>query len=144
MGRRHGPVERTRPLILVADGDPKGGWRLAEHFLRQGYWALYTQRGEDALRLARSGVLDAAIVDVSLEDMAGYALAARLREIDPGLPILMTAGDYSPEVEVRARQLGVLYYAHKPADSRALESVVAKALTGNAGDERKRRRERWS
>lgn len=130
MGRIRRLVERTRPLILVADGDREAAWLLAEHLLRHGYGALYTQRGEDALRLARSGALDAAIVDVSLEDMAGHALAARLRELDPELPILMTAGDYRPELEVRARQLGILFYAHKPADCRLLESVVAKALAG--------------
>ena len=44
------------------------------------------------------------------------------------LPILMTAGDYRPELEVRARQLGVLYYAHKPADCWLMEAVVPAAL----------------
>lgn len=128
MGLLSRMVQTARPLILVADADGEAAWLLAKHFLRQGYRALHTQRGEDALRLARFGALDAAIVDVSLEDMAGHTLAARLRELDPEIPILMTAGDYRPELEARARQLGILYYAHKPADCRLLEAVVAKAL----------------
>jgi DNA-binding NtrC family response regulator len=40
----------------------------------------------------------------------------------------MTSGDYRPEFEVRARQIGILHYAQKPTDPDRIETVVAKAL----------------
>ena len=88
----------------------------------------HTALGQDALDLAHAGRLRAAIVDVTLRDMSGHALVSRLKEIDPRVHVLMTTGDYRPEFEVRARQIGILHYAQKPADPERLEAVVAKAL----------------
>ncbi|MGH7320926.1 MAG: hypothetical protein ACRELA_15045, partial [Candidatus Rokuibacteriota bacterium] len=59
----------------------------------------------------------------------GHELAARLKAIDPGLPVMMTTGDYRPELEVMARQLGIVCYAHKPVDRRRLEAVLDKLLS---------------
>jgi DNA-binding NtrC family response regulator len=69
-----------------------------------------------------------AIVDVALRDMSGHALVSRLKEVDPRVHVLMTSGDYRPEFEVRARQIGILHYAQKPTDPDRIETVVAKAL----------------
>lgn len=116
-------------MILVADADSQAARQLASYFSLHGFRASHTPRGEDALRLAYSGRLGLAIVDVTLLDMSGHTLAFRLKEIDPEIPVLMTSGDYRPELESRARQVGVFFYVHKPADYRLLEAVVAKAVT---------------
>ena len=71
------------------------------------------------------------IVDVALADMSGHALVSRLKELDPTLHVLMTTGDYRPELEVRARQIGILHYAQKPTDYGRLEAVVVKAIRGS-------------
>ena len=121
------------PVVLVADADTEAARRLASYFSRQGFRASHTPRGEDALRLALSGRLGLAIDDVSLLDMSGHALAFRLREIDPEIPVLMTSGDYRPELETLARRVGVLFYAHKPTDYQLLQAVVAKAVGSSNG-----------
>jgi hypothetical protein len=46
--------------------------------------------------------------------MSGHALVSRLKEIDPRVQVLMTSGDYRPEFEVRARQIGILHWRPKP------------------------------
>src|SRR5262245_19220384 len=120
--------QRDDMLILVADGDDEAGRTLADHFNRRGFRVTRTSLGQDAVDLAHAGRLRAAIVDVALRDMSGHALVSRLKEIDPRVHVLMTAGDYRPEFEVRARQLGIVHYAQKPADPERLEAVVAKAL----------------
>lgn len=120
------------PVILIADADAEAARLLAGYFSRQGFRASHTSLGEDALRLARSGRLRLAVVDVLLLDMSGHALTSRLKEIDPEIHVLMTTGDYRPELEMRARAVGVLYYAQKPADYRLIEAVVAKAIGGSS------------
>ena len=120
--------EREDALLLVVDADETTGQALADHFSQRGFRATFTALGQDALDLAHAGRLRAAIVDVTLRDMSGHALVARLKEVDPRVQVLMTAGDYRPEFEVRARQIGILHYAQKPADPERLEAVVAKAL----------------
>lgn len=125
----HSPgSERDDTLLLVVDADDEAGRALADHFTRRGFRVTHTALGQDALDLAHAGRLRAAIVDVALRDMSGHALVSRLKEIDPRVHVLMTAGDYRPEFEVRARQIGILHYAQKPADPERIEAVVAKAL----------------
>jgi DNA-binding NtrC family response regulator len=121
-------VERDDTLVLVVDADDDAGRTLADHFTRRGFRVTHTVLGQDALDLAHAGRLRAAIVDVALRDMSGHALVSQLKKIDPRVHVLMTAGDYRPEFEVRARQIGILHYAQKPADPERLEAVVAKAL----------------
>jgi DNA-binding NtrC family response regulator len=123
-----GILEREDTLLLVVDADDEAGRMLADHFTRRGFRASYTAVGQDAIDLAHAGRLRAVIVDVALRDMSGHALVSRLKEIEPRVHVLMTAGDYRPEFEVRARQIGILHYALKPADPDRIEAVVAKAL----------------
>lgn len=115
-------------VILVADADRQAGQSLAQHLAHRGHRASHTLTGEDALRLAHAGRLAAAIVDVTLADMSGHALVSRLKVVDPRIPVLMTTGDFRPELEVRARQIGILHYAHKPADPARIETIVTRAI----------------
>ena len=115
-------------LVVVADGDDAAGELLAQYFARRGFRVSRTSLGQDVIGLARAGRLGVAIVDVVLGDMSGHSLVARLKTIDPELHVLMTTADYRPEFEVRARQIGILHYAQKPADFGRLEAVVSKAM----------------
>ncbi len=122
------PAPASVPLVLVADADREVGRGLVDHLVQRGFRATHTALGADAIELAHGGRLGVAVVDVALSDMSGHALVSRLKEIDPRLPVLMTTADYRPEFEVRARQIGILHYAQKPADPERLEAVVSKAL----------------
>jgi DNA-binding NtrC family response regulator len=128
MAHKGDPGSDDAPLVLVADADGEAGRGLAEHFAKRGFHATHTALGGEVLALAEAGRLGVVIVDVALRDMSGHALVARLKEIDPRLRVLMTTGDFRPELEVRARQIGILHYAQKPADPERLEAVVSKAI----------------
>lgn len=123
-------------LILIADADNEAARRLADRLCRRGYNAAHTSLGRDVLSLARSGRLGLAIVDVALQDMSGHVLASRLREIASTIPILMTSKDCRPELEIQARRMGILYYTHKPINSRRLEAIVATVLARSEGGNR--------
>lgn len=122
-------------MIVVADADRGAGRFLVRSLSSRGYDVAYTTRGEEVLRLTRHGDVDLAIVDVSLSDMPGHALAMRLREVRPKLRILMTAADCRPELEMRAHDVGVSWYAHKPVNVHQLEAIVAQAIGGPVGDD---------
>ena len=114
--------------ILIADADREAASRLARYFSDKGFQITIASAGEEALSLASSQHPLVAIIDVALRDMPGDVLANRLKQNQPAIRVLMTTGDYRPELEVRARQVGILLYAHKPTDCRLLEAVVIKAL----------------
>jgi DNA-binding response OmpR family regulator len=112
--------------ILVADGDEAAAKRVAGALLQARFRAYPAARGLDALRLARRHRIGLAVIDVDLIDMQGCDLVRRLRAIEPGLPVVMTTGDYRPATEVEARQLGIVQYIHKPVDLARLDLVVAR------------------
>jgi two-component system CheB/CheR fusion protein len=128
MPAMHARSREESPLVLVADGDGEAGAGLARYLADRGFRATHTRLGAEVLDLAQTGQVGVVIVDVALRDMSGHALVARLKEIDPRLHILMTTGDFRPELELRARQIGILHYAQKPADPERLEAVVVKAI----------------
>lgn len=129
MSRSKSSSDRMDRWVLVADADVEAAVELAGYFSRRGFRTYHTARGEEAVLLAHSHRLLLAVVDVTMVDMSGETLARRLKEIDPELPVLMTSGDYAPELEAAARRIGILYYAHKPADYRLIGGVVDKALS---------------
>ena len=117
-----------REWILVADADRRFARRLANHFSRHGFRAYQTPLGEEAVLVASSRRISLAIIDVALSDMSGTTLAARLKAIEPALPVVMTSSDHRPELEAEARKVGLLFYVHKPAPQRLIGEVVERAL----------------
>jgi len=67
---------------------------------REGYEVIFAGTGFQALALIQSArnPVDAAILDYELPGMNGFELAVRLKQHDPGLPILMISGCL-PELE---------------------------------------------
>jgi DNA-binding response OmpR family regulator len=118
-----------QPWILVADGDEASARSVANFLLQARLRAYPTARGLEAMRLIGRFRLGLAVVDVNLLDMPGGDLVRRLRAIEPGLPVVMTTGDYSPATEVQARQLGILQYIHKPIDLQRLDRVVSRIFS---------------
>lgn len=134
MGRLKPEDDRESRWVLVADAEPEAAAHLASYFSRRGFRTYHTTQGEEAVLVAHSRRLLLAVIDVSLLDMSGHVLARRLKDIDPELPVVMTSGDYAPEQEAKARRVGILYYAHKPANYRLLGGVVDKVLNNGLVD----------
>jgi two-component system cell cycle sensor histidine kinase/response regulator CckA len=91
------PVPRTepagRPVLLVEDEPPL--LRLAERALRRaGFEVMTACSAEEALELLEGGAPRpmALVSDVVMPGLDGLALAARLRERDPDLPVLLVSG----------------------------------------------------
>jgi DNA-binding NtrC family response regulator len=120
----------VRRWVLVADADAQAARSLSARLLRHGLWAYPAARGDDALRVVETRTLVLAVIDVSLEDMPGAELALRVRVLDPTLPVIMTTGDFRPELEVEARRVGIIHYAQKPLDDARLNAILAGILQG--------------
>jgi len=121
------------PWILVVDRDESAGESLARRFRGRGLAAYAAASGREALRQAQVRAPTLAIVDVRLHDMAGVELARWLRRYDPETAVVMMTSDLRPVVEVKARQVGIVYYAHKPLDLDRLDAITAQAFAHALG-----------
>jgi two-component system response regulator GlrR len=84
--------------------------------------------GEEALKLAKSGEFDLAIVDLRLADQDGMTLMERLHALTPGMPVIILTGHASVESAVEAMTRGAYTYLTKPFDPHELLLQVNRAL----------------
>ena len=131
--RRNGPPPQLRLAgagVLVVDADETV--RRAAHQMlgRQGATVETARDAHEALALARQTPYSAAVVDIRLPDLDGYETYRRLREVQPGVPIiLMTGFGYDPSHSiVKARQEGLRTVLYKPFRADRLEEAIEGAL----------------
>jgi DNA-binding response OmpR family regulator/GAF domain-containing protein len=124
------PPRLGQARLLVVDAEESV--RRAAHSLlgRQGATVETAQNAHEAIALARLTPYTAALVDIRLPDMEGYETYRRLREVQPGVPIiLMTGFGYDPTHSiVKARQDGLQTVLYKPFRADRLMEAVEQAL----------------
>ncbi|WP_165251083.1 response regulator [Paludisphaera soli] len=122
--------------ILVVDADE--AIRRSAHQLlgMQGAVVETARDAREAVALARQEAYSAALADIRLPDLDGYAIFKRLREVQPDTPvILMTGFGYDPTHSiVKARQEGLQTVLYKPFRSDRLMEAVEQALHTQRGD----------
>ena len=101
---------RSDAAVLIVDDEPGMCWALG-HILRgSGIVSVTATTGEEALRLAERQRFRLAFVDAKLPDAEGLDLARRIREANPGVPIVLVSGYFygdDPEV-LQAAAAGVI------------------------------------
>ena len=84
---------RGTETILVAEDEEDVRRVICDILRRNGYTVLEARSSEDALALAtREGRIDLLLTDVVMPRMGGRALARRIVELRPALPVLFMSG----------------------------------------------------
>lgn len=92
--------------VLVVDDDVTSRAAMRRVLEQVGYTVIVAEHGADALRLLeRTHVpVDLLVTDVQMPGMLGDALAARVRESWPDLPVLFASGE--PRFEALSSEAG--------------------------------------
>ncbi len=132
---RTGATEAVGGVILIAEDEPTVREVAAESLRRIGYSVLTAENGIAALALVEShaGRIDMLVTDVVMPGLNGPALAARLRERRPDLPVLFTSGYADDDEVVGGIKLEGVPFLAKPFAPAELARRVAEALVGRAG-----------
>jgi len=111
--------------ILIVDDDRRITRTLSDILKVSGYQTMEASSGPDALEKVRAMKFDCVISDIKMPEMDGVELHRRLREIQPGLPvILMTA--YAADILTRqGLNEGVVGVLDKPLDINHLLGFLA-------------------
>jgi CheY-like chemotaxis protein len=129
----HPGVERRRttgPLrVLIADDDPDTVDTLARLLRAEGHIVQSAYSGKDVLPAVRILRPDVIILDVSIPQMSGYAVAQAIRQsfTDVRRPVLIAiSGVWKDFADRRiAEQVGFDHYLEKPADTAELLALLA-------------------
>lgn len=121
-------------LVLVVDDDAMVRNVLVSLLKRGGHATLDVGSGEEAVALvrARASELACLIVDYSMPGMRGDEVLRRVRDIAPGVPVVLASG-YSEHPGADGQSTGQAdYLLHKPFDGPTLLELVDSILAARA------------
>ncbi|GIU79530.1 MAG: acetoacetate metabolism regulatory protein AtoC [Bryobacteraceae bacterium] len=117
------------PSILIVDDDIVVRDSLGKWFESEGFQVSIAPGAAAALEMLASRRFDLALVDIKMPGVDGIELQAKLREIDPAMPVIIMTGFASVETAVRALKNGAYDYITKPFDPDELVHLVNKAIS---------------
>jgi sigma-B regulation protein RsbU (phosphoserine phosphatase) len=119
----------ARERILVVDDEP-GMLRTIERILSTRYDVRAVRLASAGLDAAEVGRFDVAILDVRMPEMDGFALMARLGEVQPDLDVIMMTGstDERDARLIRAIRERAFFFLTKPFDREVLLTLVQRCL----------------
>ena len=100
--------------LLLAEDDPVLGRAIQAGLSHDGVIVDWKRRGEDVLASFDRHVHEALALDLGLPDIDGFEILHRLRQIDPGVPIVVITARASVEERIRGLDFGADDYLTKP------------------------------
>ena len=106
--------DQQQVRILLAEDDAAMRKAVKLNFVREGWFVVEAENGEEALALARQHRLDAAVLDVMMPKLDGIAVCKSLRTEGSRLPILFLTAKNDSEDRVEGLKAGGDDYLGKP------------------------------
>src|SRR5262249_2932044 len=117
-----------RESILVVDDEAGVRRSLAGILGDEGYQVAVVESGEAALEALEARRYALVLLDVWLPRMDGVETLARVRTLDPELPVIVISGHGSIETAVKAVRMGAQDFVEKPLSLEKTLLVVKNAL----------------
>ncbi len=118
------------PTVLYIEDDQPNRTLVKRVLEAEGYDFLEAENGAQGLEVASTERPDLILVDISMPDMDGYEVTARLRKMDDvrGVPIIAITANVMRGDRERALGSGCSGYIQKPLDIDVLPRQVASFL----------------
>ncbi len=114
--------------VLIIDDD-ESLRRVVEYNLREdGYQVVTASDGRSGLDRCRESAVDLVLTDVRMPEMDGLELLARLKAMQPHLPVIVLTAHGTIDSAVEAMKVGAFDYLTKPFSRDQLLASVHKAF----------------
>jgi len=123
-------AKERQPTVLLVEDDENTLCAMDKLFLRWGYLVLTAETGHDAIGMLEQPIapVDVVLLDAHLPDVDGPALTARLRELEPTLPIVVCSGEADAEEMAELLRSGAVRCFSKPMPADELRAAVETVL----------------
>ena len=122
--------------VLLVDDEPAIRRALRAPLSEMGFVTTEASRGEEAIQLAQSQTFDVVLLDMNMPGMGGMKTLAKLRSINPRLPILMVTVVDGEEEKIEALESGADDYVTKPFSVREVIARMRSAIRRSQAPER--------
>lgn len=124
-------MDKQKVLIV----DDQNGIRvlLVEVFSNEGYKTFQASNGKLALEIVRKESPDLVLLDMKIPGMDGLDILKHIKQIDPGIKVIMMTAYGELDMIKEATDLGALMHFTKPFDIDELRQAVNNQLhTGSS------------
>jgi two-component system response regulator HydG len=117
-----------KPKILVVDDEPAHRRMIEAVLDAEGYDIKQADNGQTAIAAVDDRFYDLVIMDIRMPKVGGIEALKKIKEISPGIPIILMTAYASVGTAVEALKSDAYDYLTKPLDIEELKILVAKAL----------------
>jgi len=117
-----------KPEILIVDDDAAHRQMLFAVLSEEGYQVTEASDGEQAVSEVEKKFYDLILMDIRMSRMGGIESLKRIKDISPGIPIIIMTAYASVNTAIDALKSGAYDYLTKPLDIDELKILVNKAL----------------
>lgn len=117
-----------KPTILLADDEEELRRSSSQALDLAGFSVRGFAGGEAVLDVVGYGFDGIVITDIRMPGIDGMTLMARIREIDPDIPVILITGHADVQLAVKAMHEGAYDFLEKPFNPQHLADIAARAL----------------
>ena len=117
-----------KPKILVVDDEASHRKMIEAVLSDEGYEIKQAEDGQAAIDAVEKGFYDLILMDIRMARISGIEALKQIKEISPGIPIIIMTAYASVDSAVNALKSGAYDYLTKPLDIDELKILVQKAL----------------
>ncbi|MFQ5536160.1 MAG: sigma-54-dependent transcriptional regulator [Gemmatimonadota bacterium] len=117
-----------RPKILLVDDETAILDTLQILFRGEGFDVLTEDSGQKALNTLEEERPDLVLTDIRMPGAGGLDVMAKVREVDPEIPVILMTAQASLQSAMRAVNEGAYYYLQKPFANDELLAICRRAL----------------
>jgi len=114
--------------VLIVDDEKNYPPIISAVLEEEGFETLTAYSGLEALSVLKNSDVDLVLTDMKMPSLDGIELLERIKQKDPGLPVIMMTAHGTVEKAVEAMQKGAYNYILKPFDNERLVIYVNKAI----------------
>ncbi|MGO8675464.1 MAG: sensor histidine kinase [Limisphaerales bacterium] len=126
VGLKPAPPARKGTLLVV--DDEEGPRQSLGVIFKDEYEVWMASEGAAAIELAQHRKIDVAVLDIRMAGMSGIELLERLKNVDPGIEVVMMTAFETTETMRQALRLRACDYINKPFDISTMRAAVANAM----------------
>jgi DNA-binding NtrC family response regulator len=113
--------------VLLIDDEPELLEVLSERLEARGLKVHTVESGEEAIALVEKTSFDAVVLDLAMPGLDGIETLKRLREICPGIQVVLLTGQATVQKSVEVMKLGAVDLLEKPTDFNLLLTKIEEA-----------------
>ena len=121
-------MSKTADAILIVDDNEDFCENMKDIVEMEGHEVLTATSGRQAIKTVTEGAVKLVLMDVRMPVMDGVAAFEKMKQVAPGLPVVMLTAYTVEEYVRKALRQGAFGFLKKPPEFRRLFDVLEKAL----------------